>query len=188
LINTKTFNTGVATAAIVVLSLFLWSYSETGSPPTLLTEKETKLNPTYYLANAKSSQFDENGALKMTIKNDFVEHVPEDNSSLLKQPRIALYRDGVLDWTIRSDTGVAFQTGYRIDLEQRVIIASGDNKMVLKTPFLSLYPDEKRIETDKPVTLKSPAGFTRAIGLEANLQTKQVHLLDQVRGQYNAVP
>jgi lipopolysaccharide export system protein LptC len=188
LISTRVFNTTAALVALAVLLLFLLSYSETGSPPTILVEEPTSDYPDYYLVNAKSTQFGPQGALDMTIKSESILHEPQTNSSLLKQPRIALYQDGVLNWTIRSDTGVAYQTEQRIDLEQRVIIASGDNQTVLKTPFLALYPEEERAETDKPVTLQSPTGFTRSVGLKVNMKTKQIHLLDQVRGQYNAVP
>ena len=188
LISTKLFNTIIAIMAVSVLLAFLWSYSETGSPPKLLSTQTSNINPRYYLFNAKSTHFDESGALSMTMKSDAVQHNPKDDSSILKQPRIALYRDGVLDWTVRSVSGVADQNAQRIDLQQRVIIASGDNQTVLRTPFLALYPDEERAETDKPVTMQSPTGFTRSIGLIANMKTKHVQLLDQVRGQYNAVP
>lgn len=188
LIKTKVFNTAVAFAAAVVLLLFLWSYLETGSPPTLISSQTGEVNPSYYLINAKSTQFNKQGALDMTMKSDKIEHDPKNASARLRHPRIALYGDGVLTWTVRANTGIAYELDSRIDLKQRVIIASGDNQTVVKTPYLELYPDEKRAQTDKPVNMRSPTGFTRSIGLKANMQTQHVQLLDQVRGQYNAIP
>ena len=187
LISTRRLNTILAGLAGLILLTFLLVYSETGSPPTLSPDQQVDNNPDYYLRNVNSRQFDEQGALDFTVVTQSIEHNPKDNSAKLKEPFFSLYRDGKLEWTITSQSGTVYEAGEKVDLQQRVIIASSDQQTTLKTPQLVIFPDKKLVKTNKPVTLLNPNGFTRAVGLRADLHTKTIELLDQVRGQYERI-
>ena len=123
----------------------------------------------------------------MEIFSSGVKHNPEDDSSILTDPELKLYRDGILDWTVTAQTGAVYKQGQQVQLQQRVVIASADGETTLKTPLLDVFPNKKLAKTDKPVTLLNPNGFTRSIGLNANLNNKRIDLLEQVRGQYQGV-
>lgn len=188
LLNTRLFNTLVASAAAVLLLLFLLSYSETGSPPQLSRDSHIDKRPDFYLVKTHSIQFDEQGMLDMIVMSDEIEHNPLNNSVSMREPRLTFYQDGIIEWTVSSQSGIVMEGGKQLDLEQRVVISSADQRTILKTPSLTMFPDKKIAKTDKPVTLLSEHGFTRSIGLNANLRNKKIHLLKQVRGQYDAVP
>jgi lipopolysaccharide export system protein LptC len=180
-------NTLIASAAAVLLLVFLLSYSETGTPPTFSTQSSQNTLPDYYLLESNSSQFNQQGLLDFTMTSTAITHNPEHNSIDLKEPKLHLYQDGELAWLVTAHTGAIYNSGKKVDLQQRVVISSSDQEITLKTPQLTIFPDKKLAKTNKPVTLQNPNGFTRAIGLKANLETKNIDLLKQVRGQYQGV-
>ncbi|MEE8058902.1 MAG: LPS export ABC transporter periplasmic protein LptC [Pseudomonadales bacterium] len=186
-LSTRVINTTFACLAVVMLLTFLLAYSETGTPPTLGLEQSNDTLPDYYLTNIRSTQFDKQGMLDFTMASPSVEHNPKDNSANLKEPVFNLYQEGALVWTISSQSGVVYNGEVKVDLQQRVIISSIDQEIILKTPQLVVFPNKKLAKTNKPVTLLNPNGFTRAVGLRADLQTKTIDLLEQVRGQYEGV-
>ncbi len=187
LLSTRIINTAIASTAVAVLLVYLLSYSETGAPPSIGLEQTQDNRPDYYLVNTRNSHFDQQGALEFTVNSQFVEHNPKDNSADMKEPLFKLYRDGALSWTVSSQSGVVHEGGNEVDLQQRVVITSSDNTTILKTPQLIIFPNKKLAKTSKPVTLQNPNGFTRSIGLNANLQSKEIDLLSQVRGQYQGI-
>lgn len=187
-LNKKTTNFIIITLSIAVVLSFLWNYSETGAPPMPALTGPTNHQTDFYLVKATSRQFDEHGLLDSELYSDTVDHYPGRNLAELSNPEIKFYKNGEHTWTITSQSGIVHGGGEQVDFSQRVVINSDDKQATLKTPFLTAYPNRKFAETDKPVTLVNPKGFTRAIGMTANLENKQVNLLKQVRGQYNAVP
>jgi lipopolysaccharide export system protein LptC len=188
LLRRKTKNLIIATLAGVVLLIFLLSYSETGIPPTLERAVSSRnQNPDFFIVNSRSSQYDEQGLLSIVMEGDSITHAPDSNTAIIKKPSFSLYKQGRLNWTINSATGTIHNENNQIDLEQQVVITSSDGQTTMKTPALTIFADDEIAVTDKPVTIVSPTGFTRAIGLKANLKKEQIHLLKQVRGQYDAV-
>ena len=187
LLSTRVINTAIAGTAAAVLLMYLLSYSETGSPPIIVEQPTQNKRPDYYLVNTQSTHFDQQGLLDIAIDSEFVEHNPDNNSADVKEPLFMLYRDGALSWTVSSQSGVIYKGGNQVDLQQRVVITSSDGATVLKTPQLIIFPNKKLAKTDKPVTLQNPNGFTRSIGLNADLQHKKIDLLNQVRGQYQGM-
>ncbi len=184
LLRRRTQNTLFAAAAGLVLVLFLLIYTETGSPPAFESETAADKQPQFYLTNSFSRQFDEQGLLDTTIQSDHIQHHPEDNSVGLHQPLIKLYQNGAPNWTISAETGQVTQEGEKVDLQDQVLIISNDQLTSLKTQQLFIYPSQKQAQTAQPVLLNSSNGTTSAIGLEADLNTQYIALLDQVRGQY----
>ena len=55
------------------------------------------------------------------------------------------------------------------------------------TERLVLYPQSKRIDTEQAVEIRSPLGTMTAIGMEVNLETRNIKLLEQVRGHYEPI-
>lgn len=184
LFSTRNINTSIAAMAGLILLIFLLAYSETGTPPALTDNMQTKQYPDFYLINSYSKQYDKEGSLDIIMKSQSLQHNPEDDSISLKRPYFQFFQDGVATWEIKALSGTAYNNGNKIDLEQRVAMINENKQSSLKTPQLFIYPNKKHANTEQPVTLRSPNSFTRAIGMKADLSTKQITLLDQVRGQY----
>ena len=184
LFSTRNINTSIVAVAGLILLIFLLAYSETGTPPTLTGNMQTKQYPDFYLINSYSKQYDKEGSLDIIMESQSLQHNPKDDSISLKRPYFQFFQDGVATWEIKALSGTAYNNGNKIELEQRVAMINENKQSSLKTPQLFIYPNKKRANTEQPVTLQSPNSFTRAIGMKADLSTKQITLLDQVRGQY----
>jgi lipopolysaccharide export system protein LptC len=184
LLNTRMINTTIVGIATLILLAFLWSYSETGGPPTINLGQSQNNPSDYFLVNTLSTRFDQQGSLDTIVIGESILHNPKDNSATIKNPQFKIYRDGILSWTVNSQSGIISGKGNRVDLQQHVIISNPDQTTVLKTPQLIIFPEKKLAITNKPVTLQNPNCFTRSTGLKANLLSKRIDLLSQVRGQY----
>lgn len=162
----------------------MFIYSETGIQPAINEASQTNGSSEFYLINVHSRQYDELGTLDTTINSTHIKHRPSDNSIQVDEPLINLYDQGLAQWKISAQRGVIYDEGDKIDLTQRVVIISNDQITSLKTPQLFIYPNKKLVNTEQAVTLHSANGFTRAVGMRANLAEKTIVLLDKVRGQY----
>lgn len=184
LFSTRNINTIIAAAAVLILMIFLFSYSETGTPPAFNSDNYTKQNPNFFLVNSRGLQFDENGERDIAISSERMVHNPEDDSINIREPRFTFFKDGEISWKVRAQSGVIDQGRDQLELQQRVEMVSSDGRSSLTTPQLFIFPNTKKAKTAKPVTLTNSNGFTRAIGMNADLQKKHIALLSQVRGQY----
>ena len=187
-IRTRLINMVIAGIGAVIMLVFLLSYSETGSPPNFTPQTQQPLPPSYYLVNARSKQFNPQGKLDSIATSESIQHDPRDNSAKLQQPFFTFYKQGRPAWTLQAESAHIDERGQKIVFQQRVVISSSDQQTQIKTPQLVVFPDKKLAKTDQPVTLLNLNGFTRAIGLTADFHKNEIHLLNQVRGQYNGVP
>ena len=169
-----------------LLFSFLWYYGEPGQTPQIVSPVQHSEIADYYLVNAYSRRYDESGQLDTNLYADKATHYPRGDISQLQKPRMTLYDAGAISWTVTSDQGVIKEHGERVDLVQQVLAKSADELTTLKTPFMTIYPNQQQASTDKPVTLINPEGFTRATGMRADLAKEHVTLMSNVNGQYNA--
>ena len=184
----KTLNTAIGVVTAILVLLFLLDYSDTGTPPGLPGESDTAVpHPGYFLSGTTSTQYNDDGELEFTLTTREIRHNPTDDSAKLKTPHFEMFRQSARSWIGDAQLGRISGDGETLDLEQQVVIRSDDGDTVLKTPQLTLFPDKKLAKTDKPVTLQNPNGFTRSIGLTADLNHKRIDLLHQVRSQYQGV-
>lgn len=163
---------------------FLLSYSETGSPPVFIGDAEKHLQPEFFITDTLITRYNDNGALDVILGSEKVTQNPQDKSVNMAQPRVRIFREGELSWNISAQTGTIYDYGNRVNLMQRVKAISGDRQTLLKTSQMMVHLDKKTANTDRPVTLVNTNGFTKAVGLEANLDKKQIDLLNNITGQY----
>ncbi len=184
LLSSLNINRIVLVIGAAVVLLYLLAFPEQGLQPISNSSGQPTTKADFYLVNDVSSQFDQEGLLDVSVSNQRVDHNPANDSIDLTRPIIQLFADGKPQWHISADYGVLFEDEDRAELKQQVVIISDDQKTSLKTPELTLFPEQRRAQTDKPVTLASENGFTRAIGMKAELEKKYIALLTHVRGLY----
>jgi lipopolysaccharide export system protein LptC len=186
-ISPRLTNMVIAGVGAIVLLVFLLSYSETGSPPDFNRQTSLTKHSDYFLINTETIQFDSQGLLDTIASSENVQHNPKNDIAELLNPSVQLYRDGALAWTLKAQAGEIHNKGSKVILNRRVTVVSSDQQTRLKTPQLTVFPQKKLAKTKQPVTLLNPNGFTRSIGLDANLQTREIKLLKQVRSQYQGL-
>lgn len=184
ILSSRNINTLFIATAVILLLYFLWAYSETGSPPEFSSQPVLNKQAEFYINNPLITQFNQQGALDSVMHSEQIRQNPADNSVDITQPQLNLFRNGEPSWTIKAQTGTIYNKGNTVDLQQQVTAVTHDRQTVLNTPQMLVFPNQQTAHTDKPVTLKNHNGFTRAIGLQADLNTRQIDLLNNVRGLY----
>lgn len=183
----KIFNMLMAGTTGVLILLFMLSYLDSGAPPSLTADQDKKPQVKFYITQANSREFDDQGLLDFTLNSDSVRHDPRNGSARLSNPHLEVFRDGNLQWITDAQLGIVSQHGNQVKLRQRVVVRSADEQSIMTTPTLIIYPEKKLAKTEQPVTLRNPHGFTRSIGLTADLNQKRIDLHQQVRGQYQGI-
>lgn len=184
LLRTRHINALFIATAAVLLLYFLWSYSETGSPPIFSTQQELIEQPEFYIRNTHITQFNAQGTLDMMVDSEEVVQNPVNDSVNLHKPRLNLFNEGKPSWDIEAQTGFIYDKGETVNLEQQVVALHRQRETRLQTPQMVVYPNKRIAETDQVVTLSTHQGSTEAIGLKANLNTHRIDLLNNVRGRY----
>lgn len=183
----KILNMTMAGITAVLILVFMLGYLDSGAPPSLLDTADKKPPVKFFLSDASSVEFDEQGLLDFTLTSQTIRHNPDDNSAQLTAPHLEVYQDGAVQWITDAQLGMISSDGKRIRLQQRVVIQSADEQSVMTTPTLTIFPEKKLAKTKQPVTLRNPHGFTRSIGLTADMNQKRIDLHQQVRGQYQGI-
>ncbi len=64
----------------------------------------TQSEADYYLEKFETRKLDQQGKPEYIVSGDTLSHYPEDDSSIIKDPRLVLYREGLV-WTMESAQG-----------------------------------------------------------------------------------
>jgi lipopolysaccharide export system protein LptC len=145
----------------------------------------------YYLRDATIRQFDASGQLHQELRSPQLEHYPQPGELRALTPDIVLFRNDARDEVlISAQQGRMQDSDEQVRLNGAVRVQSNSGKGASSTPLrleteaLTLMPSEQFIETDTAVTLFSQGGETRANGMKAYLNSRQVELLSDVEGRY----
>jgi lipopolysaccharide export system protein LptC len=142
----------------------------------------------YYLRDATIRQFDSQGLLHQELRSPQLEHYPDPGELRAQAPDITLFRNETRgEVLISAEQGLMQDSTEQVRLNGSVKVLSqptGSTPLRLETQTLNLVPSEQFIETDTAVTLYSQGGETRANGMKAYLNTRQVELLSDVEGRY----
>lgn len=182
--------------ALAAIAVFLWD-----RPPSLLLPRdgpidESKLIPYAVIDAAISRHFDEEGHISYEFSAKTLKHfrtdlasVNEEDFTTLEAPLLTLYANGEL-WYIQAKTGRVIDQGETLKLAEDVRVwqekPTGDI-LELTTSELLIYPNKKRVETEKEVTIRSPQGAIQAMGMVVNLNDKHIQLKSRVRGEHEPI-
>lgn len=137
----------------------------------------------YYLRDAELRAMNEDGELMYVVRADNVLHFPDDTVAL-DRVRVE-YLEG--PWQLAADRGLMTPGAVRLDLsgavQMRGTLQSQD-RVHLSTPKLSVYFEERRIDTDAPVRLHSGAYAARATGMRTDMDGRELALVSDVRVEY----
>ncbi len=188
LFSTRTINTIIAIGSAAILLYFLLFYSETGNIRPANNDAPANAKPDFYLTNVKSQHFDESGAQEFVVTGQSITHNPANNTSTVAMPVVEVFNQGVKTWIAKSQSGILHDKNKEIELHKKVSITNNEQGAMMKTNHLSIVPAEKIAQTSERVTLSVPNGFTRSDGMHVNLESQEIVLLQNVKGQYNVSP
>ena len=106
----------------------------------------------------------------------------------IEQPRFSFPQNdaapGMAPWTSRAERAWVSRDGSELRLSGAVALrgpANDPQAPMLVTERLTVFPRDDRVETDAAVTVTEPGSILRARGLRAELDTRRVELLSEVR-------
>lgn len=146
------------------------------------------LLPDAFMENVTATIMDKYGKPKMKIVTPKMTHYAENDSTQLITPELTLYRKSPTPWYITADHATATQGADAIQFQKDVVIhhaADIDHPATLiKTPSLLVHPNDQTAETNELITMTQPNTLIKAIGMRANMNTGDIKLLSQAKGEY----
>ena len=143
----------------------------------------------YYATNAHSVQFLPDGRLQYEMTSDKVEHLKATEVTLLTNPDLNMFRGTEFPWHVQSEKGEVNPDGTEVELIDSVRITRFDEKnrrTLITTTRMTVFPQQQYAQTERDVRIDGAGGVSTGKGMKAYLNESRIHLLSNVRGQYEA--
>ncbi|MGE1155305.1 LPS export ABC transporter periplasmic protein LptC [Pseudomonas sp. ICMP 460] len=142
-----------------------------------------------YATNAYSVQFLPDGKVQYEMTSDKVEHLKASDVTLLTNPDLNLYRGTEFPWHVTSLRGEVNSDGTQVELIDSVRVARTDDQnrdTIITSSRMTVFPQQQYAQTEQDVRIDGAGGVSTGKGMKAYLKESRIHLLSNVRGQYEA--
>jgi lipopolysaccharide export system protein LptC len=191
-------NNWLVISVIVVLTLatlYFWD-----SPPKMLLPgplfDESKRFPYAIINDAHSQHFDDNGQLSYEFVAITLKHFRrdfgvfrKDDYTELEAPALTLFTEDQ-PWYITAEMGKLTEKGELLVLTDKVRIwqqNQPEGVTELTTNTLEIQLTKKQVKTADDVQIRLPQGQFEARGMIIDLATKNIQLLERVRGIHEPI-
>lgn len=172
---------------IIVVGLATWTTYFSYRPQNNASTTTTLL-PDAFMEDVTAFIMDKQGKPSMKIITPKMVHFTENDTSQLTSPQLTLYRKSPKPWYVTANQAKATQGIENVHFWDNVVIHhAADNThpaTLIKTSTLMVHPNKQTAETDKLVTLIQPNLVVKAIGMNADMNSGDIKLLSQARGEY----
>jgi lipopolysaccharide export system protein LptC len=173
---------------VAMLAALTYWLDQIAQPAPIGPDKAPRHDPDYIVDKLSAVSMNETGATSYTLSAVKMLHYPDDDTTLMTQPRLVSYGSEKAPVTITSNEAVVSSNGEHVHFRDNVKVtraAHGNNtEMVMRTAYLHVIPDDNIAKTDRPVTITDAATTVTAVGLEFNSETHVMKLFSNVRGSY----
>jgi lipopolysaccharide export system protein LptC len=136
--------------------------------------------PDYIVDNFSFVRMAENGQPRYVVSGKRLTHHPIGDVSEIEQPVLQSMATEHPRMTMRADRARVLHQQDQVDLIGNVDVvrpATPTSKpMRIRTPELTVLPDEEIMKTDQPITMTIGAASVSGTGMVANNATQQIHL------------
>jgi lipopolysaccharide export system protein LptC len=173
-------------ALLVALAALTFWLDRIAQPPPATPRDVSSLDPDYIVDGLFASRMDADGRLTHTLRAQKMTHYPEEDLTVLVEPRLVSYAQGEAPVTITSREARMSPNGENVYFEREVRVVraptADESELVVLTNYLHVIPDEKIAQTDQPVTIRDANLLVNASGLELNSETRVLKLHGRVKG------
>lgn len=183
ILNTLIF----ALIAVVVAALGYWNLAPDSARLSQQASDDNVVD--FYAVGARTVQFQDDGKLHYRMTADKLEHIKSTDITLVDTPKLKLYRGTELPWEVTSQRAEVSPGGVEVELIDDVRIARTDAKnrpTIITSSRMTVIPDKEYAQTEQAVRIDGAGGTTTGKGMKAYLKESRIHLLSNVRGQYEA--
>jgi lipopolysaccharide export system protein LptC len=176
----------VLLAILAALTFWLDRVIESGTQDIV---GPSRSEPDYIVQNISAKSLDETGKTRHTLTAAKMVHYPDDDSTLLTQPKLVSYGALQAPVTITANQGVVSSKGEHVYFQDNVRVArapyENQSELIMRTSFLHVIPNENLAKTDRHVTIINDATVVTAVGLELNTESQELKLLSNVQSTYD---
>ncbi len=153
------------------------------------TDGSNRHDTDYMMENFVTTQTDEAGNLRYTLAAAKMTHYPDDDSTVLQQPKFTQYATDKPYTQIEGNHANVSSDGEEIEVVKDVVVvreATADKgEMQVFTDKLTIFPKQDLVKTDRPVVIKqAPKTVIHATGMIYDKRKKTIQLLKKVRAHY----
>lgn len=163
-------------------------YFASSKPVAKLDEKSLSQSVDMVITNLSVHRYDEKGRLINSLQTPEMQHIPANNTHLLKSPRIFIVQENQPAWEISSQQAQSIHGGQQITFTDKVIIhqdkSEHGQESTMKTEELTYFAKTKIASTDKTVRFEQPGSIVHSDGMKAYLNEKRIQLLNKARAIY----
>jgi lipopolysaccharide export system protein LptC len=174
-------------AALLLVFWLLWDQFSSDADNNKTATPEIRRSTDYSMTDFTMTIMDEMGKPVRVVKGKEMLHYPKDDSTEIIKPITDFIAEGKDTWQMQSEFGYTQGKGESILLTENVVIINKHNpEFKLLTEKLTLDTVNETAFTDQAVTILSPQGETKSVGLHADLKDETINLHSRVRGHYDA--
>ncbi|WP_085656209.1 LPS export ABC transporter periplasmic protein LptC [Pseudomonas sp. B11(2017)] len=143
----------------------------------------------WYATNTHTLQYLEDGKVQYEMTSQKAEHVKATDVTLVTKPDLNMFRGTEYPWHVTSERGEVNPGGTEVELIDSVRIKRTDEKnrdTLITTTRMTVFPQQQYAQTEQPVRIDGAGGVSTGKGMKAYLKDSRIHLLSNVRGQYEA--
>ena len=171
----------------MVVALIVWSSSIVYRQKPVVVQHALE-QPDAILEDVTARMMNKEGKLTMKVVTPKMVHYAQDNTTYFTQPLVTLYRQSPEPWQISSTYAKAIQGIERIEFWENVVVHhpkdSANPMTLIKTPSLTVLINQQLAETNDKITLIQPNLVINAVGMNADMNTGEIKLLSEARGEY----
>lgn len=173
-------------ALLFSLAFSIWLIHDTLQSNPVIAANDT--TPDAFILNAHYIRMDKNGNPHLQIYTPQMTHYITHDISNFVTPHFIIYNANSSPWDVTAKYGTSIAGIDQVHLWDDVKIhqaASANNsELTMTTSSLDIFPKKRTASTDQAVTITQPDATINSIGLRANLQKGEIHLLSHARGVY----
>lgn len=183
--NNKT--TIIIFAMMIVVGLTTWTTFLSYRPQNILAVK-TAMLPDAFMEDITTVIMDKQGKPNMKIITPKMIHYSDNDTTQLTSPQLTLYRQSPNPWFVTAKFAKATQGIDNVNFWDNVVIHhaadSNNPATVIRTASLTVHPNKKTAETNEKISMEQPGIVVNATGMIADMNTGDIKLLSQARGEY----
>lgn len=158
-------------------------------------DAKARHDPDGIVENFTVLRYGPDGTLRYRLVAPYMEHYPDDDSTLLRQPRLTSYRPNSPEVLVLGDHGQVTSKGrfaYLWDnVEAHRQATDKRAELVARMPDLTVDTEENTGFTNNPVEITQGPSWMKGVGMYIDNKASTFELRSQVTGQYfrpNATP
>ncbi len=175
-------------AVLAVLAALTFWLQRTVETEEIRSNGKLRHDPDTIAENFEVRRLDQNGQVKYRLTAPYMTHFPDDDTSLLKSPKLIAYRPDAPPLTLLGDNAKVTSKGETVYLWDNVSVTRAATperlEMVARMPDLTIQPDAGTAFSNSQVVITQGESWIKGVGAQLDNNTSTFILQSQVTGLY----